>query len=87
MLLTTLLLACLATRPPTFDCGKLICNSDEICLHWEISDSAPPDAGHGCITAPAGCNGVPACDCAADVCTSDCELSDGGVSCSGDEPQ
>jgi hypothetical protein len=85
-LILLLLLACDAVRPATFDCGKLICAADQICLHWDLDSGEPPDAGHGCVDAPAECNGVPTCDCAADVCLSECDLADGGVSCHGDEP-
>lgn len=85
MLLVSLLFGC-SLRPPTFDCGKVICDADQVCLHWDIPDTAPPDAGHGCVDAPAACEGVPTCDCADDVCLSECDDAGDGVSCWGEEP-
>ncbi|MDP2314112.1 MAG: hypothetical protein Q8P41_14515 [Pseudomonadota bacterium] len=88
MLLALLALACSGgPRLPTFDCGKVICDASQICLHWTPADSAaPPDAGHGCVEAPEECGAIPTCECAGDVCTSDCDLDGGGVTCTGDEP-
>lgn len=80
-----ILLACTTVRPATFDCGKLICDADQICLHWALDSGDPPDAGHGCVTAPAECGAVPTCDCAGDVCLEDCTEGE-GVSCFGEEP-
>jgi len=86
ILLLALAAGCGETRPAQFDCGKVICEADEICLHWDILDSAPPDAGHGCVEAPAGCDGLPTCDCASEVCAEDCAVEE-GLSCHGDSPE
>jgi hypothetical protein len=85
MLLFLLACAPLDLRTTTFSCGKVICNADEICLHWDIADEAPPDAGHGCVAAPAACDGLPTCACSGEVCREEC-TEDEGVSCNGDEP-
>jgi hypothetical protein len=84
-----LLVACSGIRTPTFYCGKDICSSDRICLHWDPADSGMvfPDSTYGCVTAPAACNGVPTCECAGDMCESDCNLDNGGLSCFGPEPE
>lgn len=89
-MLLLLALACSSSgsdlRPESFACGKVICQADEICLHWEIPDTAPVDSNHGCVEAPAACDDVPTCACAGDVCLEDCADDGDGVSCFGDAP-
>lgn len=74
-----LLVGCIAQNSRA-DCGKVLCGTDEYCLH----DDDAIDSGAGfvmpnCTTAPDACDGTPSCGCLTE-CTS-CTEEDGLVRC------